>query len=159
MDLPTLFNVGDRQSRWVHLRLVEEMGLDTAQFWRHLYYRVCPEDYPRALKDNAVNFLLSGIRAATMTNLVGTAMFVELAAGLGGDCATALQGLLRTRFEQGAVITICEETYATDDYLSLCEGVLNRPILKDSNHAGHGTKSESALSSLPPGGVALHHHG
>jgi len=78
--IPCLFTVHRVQTARCLLSDVEDMGIDAAQFWQHLFFDRFPANYEETRDTNPVDFLLSGIfaaHAAKTANLSLLADFLE----------------------------------------------------------------------------------
>ena len=66
--IPCLFTVQSPDTAITFLSQVEDMGIDAAVFWQHLFYDRYPNTYEEIRASNPANFLLSGILAANFVN-------------------------------------------------------------------------------------------
>jgi len=81
MDIPSLFTVHNIHTVKTNLDAIESGGIDAAQFWPHLYFARPPKNYEESRKDNPVDFLVSGIFAATAINTVSQCFLEEIVGG------------------------------------------------------------------------------
>lgn len=64
LDIPCLFTVHNLYSVKSFLSDFEDIGIDSASFWQHLFYDRYPINYGETRETNPADFLLSGIFAA-----------------------------------------------------------------------------------------------
>lgn len=75
LSLFTIHNIHSLRSTLEH---IEEGGIDAAQFWPHLYFERPPHNYEETRATNRVDFLVSGIFAATAINTVSPKFLQEI---------------------------------------------------------------------------------
>lgn len=129
MGVPCVFTLVDPETVSVPLWFMEEIGMDVGGFWRDLYYQRLPSDFEETRATNGVDFLLSGIHAATHLNLVNSDMAIQLVGGLNGRRLTRLQRALRRKFENSSVSIFHENAIKTQDYIDVYEMVLKRNLI------------------------------
>jgi hypothetical protein len=76
-EIPCLFTVQRSATERILLSYVEDMGLDVAVFWRHLFYERYPIGYEEIRDSNPANLLLSGIYAAKFVNTSRAAFLIN----------------------------------------------------------------------------------
>lgn len=81
MEIPSLFTVHNIHSLRTHLEHVEDQGIDAAEFWPYLYYDRPPQNYEETRETNPVDFLASGVFAATEINTVSPTFLTEIISG------------------------------------------------------------------------------
>jgi len=59
-EIPCLFTVQNPHTAKTFLSYVEDIGIDAAAFWQHLFYDRYPINYEETRESNPVNFLLNG---------------------------------------------------------------------------------------------------
>jgi starch synthase/alpha-amylase len=60
---------------------IEDMGIDAAAFWQHLYYERMSYNYEETRDSNPVDFLTSGVFAAHFVNTVSPTFLTEIVEG------------------------------------------------------------------------------
>jgi starch synthase/alpha-amylase len=68
-EIPCLFTVQNPDTIKTFLSHIEDMGIDAALFWQHLFYDRYPINYEEIRESNLANFLLSGILSANFVNV------------------------------------------------------------------------------------------
>ncbi len=81
MGIPCLFTIHNIHTVKETLARIEDMGIDAAYFWEHLYYDNMAYDYERTRSVNSVDFLTSGVFASHFVNTVSPTFLVEVAQG------------------------------------------------------------------------------
>ncbi|MDJ0836648.1 MAG: glycogen/starch synthase [Acidobacteriota bacterium] len=81
MSIPSLFTVHNIHTVKTTLENIENSGIDAAQFWTNLYFNRPPDNYEETRGDNPVDFLVSGIFAATAINTVSPKFLDEIVEG------------------------------------------------------------------------------
>ncbi len=81
LGIPCLFTVHNIHTQHVTLERVEDMGIDAAEFWNHLYYRRPPCNYEETRSCNEVDLLASGIFAGHYINTVSPTFLEEIIDG------------------------------------------------------------------------------
>ncbi len=76
-----LFTFRNLQTDKCSLSLIEDRGIDAAEFWQHLYFERMPHNYEETRESNPVDFLASGIFAAHFVNTGGPNFLREVAGG------------------------------------------------------------------------------
>jgi starch synthase len=79
MGIPCLFTIHNIHTVKETLARIEDMGIDAAYFWEHLYYDNMAYDYERTRNENPVDFLTSGVFASHFVNTVSPTFLVEVA--------------------------------------------------------------------------------
>ncbi|MFI4910031.1 MAG: glycogen synthase [Sedimentisphaeraceae bacterium JB056] len=82
INVPCLFTVHNIHTQKITLEHIEDMGIDAANFWRHLYYSRIPANYEETRSDNPVDLLNSGIFASHFINTVSPTFLKEIVAGM-----------------------------------------------------------------------------
>jgi ADP-glucose type glycogen/starch synthase len=82
INVPCLFTVHNIHTQKITLEHIEDMGIDAANFWRHLYYSRIPANYEETRSDNPVDLLNSGIFASHFINTVSPTFLDEIVAGM-----------------------------------------------------------------------------
>jgi len=76
--IPCLFTIHNIYSMKSLLSHIEDRGIDSAYFWKYLYYERMAYDYERTWETNHVDFLVSGVFAAHFVNTVSPTFLREL---------------------------------------------------------------------------------
>ncbi len=121
LGIPTIFNFGRMETRMVSIGLIEEYGIDVAQFWDSLFYARMPLGYEESRDLNPIDMLLSGLWAATTINAIG--MEAIQALSVGSRVPTPFHHLLQAQPDK-KVARIGEGTFSTEDYVHLFEQTL-----------------------------------
>jgi ADP-glucose type glycogen/starch synthase len=80
-NIPCLFTVHNTHTSKQTLDYIEDRGIDTAEFFHHLYFERPPHNYEESRSDNPVDFLASGIFASHFINTVSPTFLREIADG------------------------------------------------------------------------------
>ncbi len=80
-NIPCLFTVHNTHTNKQTLDYIEDRGIDTAEFWQHLYFERPPQNYEESRSTNQVDFLASGIFSSHFINTVSPTFLKEIAAG------------------------------------------------------------------------------
>lgn len=81
MGIPSLFTLHNLHDERATLAQFEDRGIDTADFWNHLYYDRFPGSYEETRGSNPISMLASGILAADHVNTVSGSFLHELSQG------------------------------------------------------------------------------
>jgi starch synthase/alpha-amylase len=81
LEIPCLFTIHNIYTVRKTLAHIEDMGIDAAAFWHHLYYQYMPWSYEDTREWNAVDFLCSGVFAAHFVNTVSSTFLAEVVEG------------------------------------------------------------------------------
>ncbi len=81
LGIPSLFTLHNIHSVKILLEQIEETGIDTSEFWHHLYYEYPPGNYEECRSSNPVDMLTSGIFAAHWVNTVSPSFLNEIIQG------------------------------------------------------------------------------
>ncbi len=80
-NIPCLFTVHNIHTQKYTLETIEDRGIDSAEFWKYLYYQKTPHSYQESRSSNPVDYLTSGIFAAHYINTVSPQFLTEIADG------------------------------------------------------------------------------
>jgi glycogen synthase len=84
------------------LRRIETFGIDVTRFWHDLYLEKHPEAVPNPWETIGVDFLLSGVKAASYTNTVSPTFLIEIINGFFPELfPTPLREELRAKHSLG----------------------------------------------------------
>ena len=81
LGIPSLFTVHNIHTHKITLAQIEDIGIDAAEFWEHLYYERPPENYEKARSTDPVDLLASGVFAAHFVNTVSPTFLDEICQG------------------------------------------------------------------------------
>ena len=81
MEIPCLFSIHNIHSVKIPLSHIEDMGIDGASFWHHLFFDQYPGSYEDARNRIPVDFLVSGVFAAHFVNTVSPTFLNEIIGG------------------------------------------------------------------------------
>lgn len=81
LGIPSLFTVHNIHTVKTTMAHIEDMGIDTAAFWKNLYFERIPNSYEEARENDPVDFLTSGIFAAHFVNTVSPSFLREIVEG------------------------------------------------------------------------------
>ena len=101
VNIPCLFSIHNIHTVKISLAQIEPSGLDTAQFWNHLYFERMPVEYNESRESNPVDMLSSGIFAAGYINTVSTCFLKEIVDGHHAFVSDDLRNEIRNKFHSG----------------------------------------------------------
>ncbi len=81
IGITSLFTLHNIHSVNILLEQIEETGIDTSEFWHHLYYQYPPANYEECRSSNPADMLVSGIFAAHWVNTVSPGFLDEIIEG------------------------------------------------------------------------------
>lgn len=81
LGIPSLFTLHNIHSVKILLEQIEDTGIDTSEFWQHLFYEYPPYNYEECRSSNPVDMLTSGIFAAHWVNTVSPSFLDEIIRG------------------------------------------------------------------------------
>ena len=99
--IPSLFTVHNIHTVKTTMAHIEDRGIDTAAFWKNLYFERVPLNYEETRETNIVDFLTSGIFAAHFVNTVSPTFLKEIVEGKHGFVEFQIQKELRNKWEAG----------------------------------------------------------
>ena len=143
--IPCLFTIHNIYSMKSLLAHIEEMGIDSAYFWQHLYYGRMAYDYEGTREFNPVDLLVSGVFAAHFVNTVSPTFLREVIDGRHDFVEAPLQQELAHKFHAGCAVGILNAPDpsfdpATDDDLVL--------EFDHENHVAGKKKNKRALQKI-----------
>ena len=130
-EIPCIFSLQSCETAKCALSTVEDIGIDTALFWHHLFFDRFPVSYEETRETNAIDFLLSGIFAAHHVSIASPVALAKIVESL-------------IRFPEAPLGKVVSEKLAVDcgaftayhsarmQYIDLYERLLRRPLLKIS---------------------------
>ena len=101
MGIPCLFTVHNIHTYKVTLESIEDRGLDTAAFWRNLYYERPPVNYEETRSSNPVDLLTSGIFGAHFINTVSPTFLKEIVDGCHDFIAPQIRSEIAAKYHSG----------------------------------------------------------
>ena len=78
IGIPCLFTVHNIHTQKTTLDVIEDRGIDAAEFWNNLYFERQPYNYEESRSTNQVDFLTSGIFAGHFINTVSPTFLKEI---------------------------------------------------------------------------------
>lgn len=102
LGIPCLFTMHNIHSLRTTLEHVEDAGIDAAQFWPFLYFDRPPVNYEETRGRNKVDFLISGVFAASSVNTVSPTFLKEIVRGQHPFVSQTLQQEIIRKVEAGA---------------------------------------------------------
>jgi starch synthase/alpha-amylase len=81
LEIPCLFTIHNIHTVRKTMAHIEDLGIDAAAFWDHLYFRYMPWSYEDTREWNPVDFLCSGVFAAHFVNTVSGTFLREVVEG------------------------------------------------------------------------------
>jgi len=78
LGIPCLFTIHNIHTVKSTLAHIEDIGIDAAEFWQHLFFEYPPSTYEQTRDSNPVDFLTSGIFAAHFVNTVSPTFLKEV---------------------------------------------------------------------------------
>jgi len=103
-----LFTFENLQTEKCPLSRIEDMGIDAAEFWQHLYFERMPCNYEETRASNPVDFLASGIFAAHFVNTGSPSFLKEVADGRYGLVPQHVQNELAGKINAGCAVGILD---------------------------------------------------
>lgn len=103
-----LFTFENLQTEKCPLSRIEDMGIDAAEFWQHLYFDRMPGNYEETRASNPVDFLASGIFAAHFVNTGSPSFLKEVADGRYGLVPQHVQHELAAKINAGCAVGILD---------------------------------------------------
>jgi len=129
LEIPCIFTFQNLETGKIPLSEIEDMGIDAAAFWQHLYFASFPANYEETRETNPADFLLSGILAADYAGIAGHNLLVKIGENLVRFPKAPLGKLLSEKLAVGC--------HAATDYLAarvhtidLYERLLKRRVTK-----------------------------
>ncbi len=80
-NILSLFTVHNIFSLKTNIEHIEEVGIDSREFWRYLYYDRPPNNYADSFANNYVDFLATGIFSSNFINTVSPNFLKEIVNG------------------------------------------------------------------------------
>ena len=106
MDIPCLYTIHNIYSTKCPLAYMEDMGIDTAFFWRNLFFEYFPLSYEESREANQVDFLTSGVFGANFVNTVSPSFLTEMIRGQYNWVNMHLKIELANKLNAGCAVSI-----------------------------------------------------
>jgi ADP-glucose type glycogen/starch synthase len=81
LNIPCLFTVHNIHTQEVTLSVIEDRGIDAADFWKYLFFKRPPRDYEESRGSNPVDMQASGVFASHFINTVSPTFLREVVDG------------------------------------------------------------------------------
>jgi starch synthase len=104
--IPCLFTFHDLQTLKCPLSLIEDRGIDAAEFWQNLYFERMPFNYEESRHSNPVDFLASGIFAAHFVSTVSPNFLMEIAGGRYSFVPEPIRQQIASKVDAGCAVGI-----------------------------------------------------
>ena len=125
--IPCLFSIQNSDTAKSFLCYIEDMGIDAAAFWRHLFFDRFPANYGETRETNPVDFLLSGIFAANFVNITDPIFLPEM--GKDRSPHSELLGqVLINKLKSGSAYVNRNPSFETQHHIDLYEKTLHRSL-------------------------------
>ena len=108
--IPSLMTLHNIHTEKVSMAEIEDLGIDAAEFWQHLYFERRPHSYEESRMHNATDLLASGIFGADHVNTVSETFLYEVVEGRHDFVPEAIKNEL-----------------AHKNYAGCASGILNAP--------------------------------
>lgn len=134
--IPCIFTFQSHETAKSHLSDVEDMGIDAAAFWQHLYFDRFPVNYEETRETNPIDFLLSGIFAADYVYVSDHAF----SAGFGkvqNYNSKLLDQIIINKLRSGSANVQSNSSVDTQQYIHLYEKMLERPLIETKRDDDH----------------------
>ena len=125
IGIPCLFSVQNPDTATSFLSHIEDMGIDAAVFWQHLFYDRYPITYDEIRESNPANFLLSGILAANFVN-VTTSVFLARNGEYQNPLAESPFWEVLARKKIAGCAAVNSDLAKTEQYLEIYRRLLQR---------------------------------
>ena len=113
--IPCLFTVHNIHTQKLTLSQIEDAGIDSAEFWMHLYYSYPPYNYFESRESNYVDLQASGIFGAHFINTVSPTFLTEIVNGWHSFIPDSIRNEIRSKY-----------------YANCASGILNAPDTADN---------------------------
>jgi len=129
IEIPCLFTVQNPDTAKSFLSYVEDIGIDAASFWQHLFYDRYPINYEETRESNPANFLLSGISAANFVNTSSAAFLAKVGENQSLFAKFPIWGALVKKMNTGCA-AVNSNLAKTQQYIDIYERMLQRSLLQ-----------------------------
>ena len=145
LGIPSLFTIHNLHTVKLNLSEIEEDGIDTAEFWRHLYFERMPVSYDESHNSNPVDLLTSGVFAADFVNTVSRTFLNEMVEGYHSIVSDNLRREMRNKVKNHCAAGILNSPDPSYDPLTDKNLVINYEI---QNHVGGKLANKRYLQEL-----------
>ena len=143
--IPCLFTIHNIYSMKSLISHIEDRGIDSAYFWKHLYYDRMAYDYEGTREANPVDFLVSGVFAAHFVNTVSPTFLREVIEGRHDFVEAPLKQELTNKFNADYAVGILNAPDPSFDPATDEDLVLE---YSPSNHVAGKQKNKRALQRI-----------
>ncbi len=128
LEISSIFTFQNLETGTSSLSEIEDLGIDAAAFWQHLFFDLFPVNYEETRETNPVDFLLSGIFAADYASIASPALLVKICERLTRFPEAPLGIILSEKLAVScSAVTDCHA--AGKKYIDLYERLLKRPVI------------------------------
>jgi len=149
-DIPCLFTIHDLKTQKIPLWRIEDMGIDAAVFWDALFYDRMPACYEETRESNLADLLLSGIHSATHVDAASPDALTEIIRLLNSNTKTPLGNLLKKKYANECISSICSNTISTQAYVDIYENLLQQSIVDTSSNEDIEENQKISFPVIPP---------
>ena len=143
--IPCLFTIHNIYSMKSLLSHIEDRGIDSAYFWKHLYYERMAYDFEGTRETNPVDFLISGVFAAHFVNTVSPTFLREVIEDRHDFVEAPLKQELANKFNADCAVGILNAPDPSFDPATDVDLVLE---FSPPNHVAGKQKNKRALQRI-----------
>ncbi len=114
-NIPSLFTIHNIHTATATLAVIEDNGIDAAEFWECLYYKEYPSSYEEIREKVEVDFLASGIFASHFVNTVSPTFLKEIVSGYHDFIPSHIRQELINKYNAGCAVGILNAPDASFD--------------------------------------------
>lgn len=129
LRIPCLFTVQNPENAQTILSDIEDIGIDAAEFWQHLFYDRYPINYEETRESNSIDLLLSGIFSANFINTSSSAFVLNMAENQNSFAKLHFWEQLVKKMSAGCA-AINSTLSQTQQYIDIYESMLHRSIFQ-----------------------------
>ena len=133
-EIPCLYTVQNPDTAKSSLSYVEDMGIDAAVFWQHLFYDRYPISYEEIRESNPANFLLSGILAANFVTTSSSAFLAKIDRQQSLSAELPFWKVLAKKKNAGCA-TINRNFAISEQYLEIYQKLLKRSLFQSDTES------------------------
>ena len=138
LGIPSLFTFHNIHTIKATLAIIEDAGIDAAEFWSNLFYSWPPYNYEESRDTNLVDLLCSGIFASHFINTVSPTFMKEIVDNQHDFVPGNIQREVASKYHSGCASGILNSPDAscdpeTDQYLPVNYGAADHPEAKRKN--------------------------
>lgn len=127
--IPCLFTVQNPDTTRIFLSHVEDMGIDAAVFWQHLFYDLFPANYEETRESNPANLLLSGIYSASFVNTSSSAFLAKMDGQQSLSAESPFWEVLAEK-KNASCVAVSKNLAESEQYLEIYQRLLQRSLLQ-----------------------------